>query len=50
MLSPEEFDDPAGIGDSALRHAGLDAEAECSSASLEDVFVAVTLKPRKAAA
>ena len=50
VLIPEEFGDPAGIVDSALRRAGLDAEAECSSASLEDVFVAVTLEPQKAAA
>ena len=50
VLIPEEFGDPAGIVDSALRRAGLEAKAECSSASLEDVFVAVTLKPQKAAA
>jgi ABC-2 type transport system ATP-binding protein len=50
VLIPEVFGDPARIVDSALRRAGLEAEAECSSASLEDVFVAVTLEPHKAVA
>ena len=32
-----------------IRQYGLDASAELSSATLEDVFVAVTLKPPEAA-
>jgi len=33
-----------------MRAANLDPQAELSTASLEDVFVAVTLKPRRKAA
>ena len=46
VLIPETHGDPTGVVDRALRAAGLDAEASLSSATLEDVFVAVTLKPR----
>jgi ABC-2 type transport system ATP-binding protein len=50
VLIPESYGNPEGIVDTALRQAGLDAEASLSSASLEDVFVAVTLKPQRRAA
>jgi ABC-2 type transport system ATP-binding protein len=47
VLIPESYGNPEGIVDTALRQAGLDAEASLSSATLEDVFVAVTLKPQR---
>jgi ABC-2 type transport system ATP-binding protein len=50
VLIPDTHRDPAGIVDTALRSAGLQAEASLSSATLEDVFVAVTLKPQELAA
>ena len=50
VLIPETHDDPTGVVDEALRAAGLDAKASLSSATLEDVFVAVTLKPGRRAA
>jgi ABC-2 type transport system ATP-binding protein len=50
VLIPEAYDDPAGMVGSALRGAGLNAETALSSATLEDVFVAVTLKPQRQAA
>lgn len=50
VLIPETHTDPAGIVDTALSQAGLDAKASLSSATLEDVFVAVTLEPQRLAA
>ena len=50
VLIPVTHDDPTGMVDTALRAAGLDAKASLSSATLEDVFVAVTLKPGRQAA
>ncbi len=50
VLIPETHDNPAGAVGAALRNAGLDAQASLSSATLEDVFVAVTLKPQRHAA
>ena len=50
VLLPEGCADPVGIVDAALRRSGLEAEARPSSATLEDVFVAVTLKPERRAA
>ena len=50
VLVPESHDDPTGAVHRALRAAGLDAEVSLSAATLEDVFVAVTLKPRRQAA
>ncbi len=50
VLVPETHEDPTGVVDRALRAAGLDAEVSLSSATLEDVFVAVTLQPRRRAA
>jgi ABC-2 type transport system ATP-binding protein len=50
VLIPETHDDPTGAVDRALRTAGLDAEVSLSAATLEDVFVAFTLKPRRQAA
>jgi len=50
VLLPETVDDPVAIVNSALRNAGLDVTAKLSTATLEDVFVAVTLKPARQAA
>jgi len=50
VLIPESCEHPERIVDTALRNAGLDAQASLSSATLEDVFVAVTLKPKRMAA
>ena len=50
VLIPEAHADPERTVNLALQSAGLDAKAALSSATLEDVFVAVTLKPRKLAA
>ena len=50
VLIPDTHGDPAAIVGSALRTAGLQAEVALSSATLEDVFVAVTLKPQEMAA
>jgi ABC-2 type transport system ATP-binding protein len=50
VLIPEAYENPAAIVDNALRRAGLQATASLSSATLEDVFVAVTLKPQRQAA
>jgi ABC-2 type transport system ATP-binding protein len=45
VLIPESTSDPVGKVDRALRDANLDASATPAGATLEDVFVAVTLKP-----
>ncbi len=50
VLIPEAHDNPTATVDAVLRSAGLDAQASLSSATLEDVFVAVTLKPQRQAA
>jgi ABC-2 type transport system ATP-binding protein len=50
VLLPETVDDPVAIVNDALRDAGLDVTATRSAATLEDVFVAVTLKPERRAA
>jgi ABC-2 type transport system ATP-binding protein len=50
VLIPESHDQPDAIVARALHDAGLEAQASLSSASLEDVFVAVTLKPQRKAA
>jgi len=50
VLLPDTVDDPVAIVNGELRGAGLDATAILSTASLEDVFVAVTLKPARHAA
>jgi ABC-2 type transport system ATP-binding protein len=50
VLIPDTHNDPTGTVNAALRNAGLDARASLSSATLEDVFVAVTLKPQRQAA
>ena len=44
VLIPERFPNPVGIIDDALEKNGIAAKAELVSASLEDVFVAVTQK------
>ncbi|MDX1506823.1 MAG: ABC transporter ATP-binding protein [Woeseiaceae bacterium] len=43
VLIPDTVDDPIGLVDAALGRAGLDAEVTISNATLEDVFVAVTM-------
>jgi ABC-2 type transport system ATP-binding protein len=50
VLIPDTFDDPVGLVKDALRAAELDTQVELSTATLEDVFVAVTLKPQSKAA
>jgi ABC-2 type transport system ATP-binding protein len=50
VLIPDAVPDPVAIVNGALQRAGLAASATLSSASLEDVFVAVTLKPERSAA
>ena len=50
VLMPDTVADPVAIVSSELRKAGLDASATASTATLEDVFVAVTLKPARHAA
>ena len=49
VLIPESTSDPVGKVERALRDANLDASAVLAGATLEDVFVAVTLKPGEAA-
>ena len=50
VLMPDTIVDPVTIVNSELQKAGLDATAIASTATLEDVFVAVTLKPARHAA
>jgi ABC-2 type transport system ATP-binding protein len=50
VLIPESHANPVELVEGAMRAANLDPQAELSTASLEDVFVAVTLKPRRKAA
>jgi ABC-2 type transport system ATP-binding protein len=50
VLIPESHANPLELVEGAMRAANLEPQAELSTASLEDVFVAVTLKPRRKAA
>ena len=50
VLLPDTTDDPIRVVESALANAGLDAVAEATRPSLEDVFVAVTGRTRQEAA
>jgi len=50
VLIPERHDQPLHIVESALAKAGVKAEASMASATLEDVFVAVTMSPEERAA
>jgi ABC-2 type transport system ATP-binding protein len=50
VLISERFDQPLEIVESALTRAGVRAESIISSATLEDVFVAVTMGPEERAA
>ncbi|MEM7431133.1 MAG: ABC transporter ATP-binding protein [Pseudomonadota bacterium] len=50
VLVPQRVDDAQGIVDRCLQAADVSADTRLVSASLEDVFVAVTLKPQGAAA
>ena len=50
VLLPDAVDDPVTVVNGALQNAGLDATAILSTATLEDVFVAVTLKSARRAA
>jgi len=47
VLIPERHDQPRQIVASALARAGVEAVSSISSASLEDVFVAVTMGPEE---
>jgi len=50
VLIPESQANPVQLIEKAMRAANLEPQAELSTASLEDVFVAVTLKPQSKAA
>ena len=50
VLIPEHHSQPLHIVESALARAGVMAEASVASATLEDVFVAVTMSPEERAA
>ena len=50
VLIPERHDDPLRIVERALKARGIGAEATITHPTLEDVFVAVTLKPEEMAA
>jgi len=50
VLVPDAVNDPVTNVNAACRKAGLEATATLSTATLEDVFVAVTLKPARRAA
>ena len=50
ILMPDSVPDPVDRVRQRLAQRGLEAETELSSAGLEDVFVAVTMKPRDKAA
>jgi len=50
VLIPESHANPVELVEGAMRAANLDPQAKLSTASLEDVFVAVTLKPQRKAA
>ncbi len=45
VLIPDDYAEPLTLVDDALRAAGLRADVSPTSATLEDVFVAVTLDP-----
>ena len=46
VLIPDSVADPAGLVTAGLEAAGVPARCDVTAASLEDVFVAVTQKPR----
>jgi ABC-2 type transport system ATP-binding protein len=50
VLIPERHDQPLQIVESTLARAGVSAESSIASATLEDVFVAVTMSPLERAA
>jgi len=50
VLIPESVDDPVALVDQGLRKQKLPAKSRIVPASLEDVFVAVTMKPEQLAA
>ena len=50
VLIPDSENNPVQLVEDAMHAANLDTHAELSTASLEDVFVAVTLKPQSKAA
>jgi hypothetical protein len=49
-LIPERVNDPLRLVNDALRAGRVAAESRVVAASLEDVFVAVTMKPERQAA
>jgi ABC-2 type transport system ATP-binding protein len=50
VLIPQAISDPLSLVELALAKNGIEAETRIATASLEDVFVAATLNPVKAAA
>ena len=49
-LLPQDIEDPLELVQRVLRSNDIDAEIRIATASLEDVFVAATLKPERVAA
>ena len=47
VLIPEQFPEPVGLVQQHLDQHGVTADARLTTASLEDVFVAVTMKPEE---
>lgn len=47
VLIPEQFPEPVGLVQQHLHQHGVTADARLTTASLEDVFVAVTMKPEE---
>jgi ABC-2 type transport system ATP-binding protein len=50
VLIPTSVDDALGLVKASLARGNITADTQISSASLEDVFVAVTMKPKQLAA
>ena len=50
VLIPDSVDEPLALVDARLKDAGVEADTRVTAASLEDVFVAVTLEPEQLAA
>ena len=50
VLIPDSVDEPLALVDARLNAAGVEADTRVTAASLEDVFVAVTLEPEQLAA
>jgi hypothetical protein len=47
VLIPDSYNDPVGIVERALANRGVSGDPHFSDPTLEDVFVAVTMKPEE---